>query len=163
MSTPWNKIYEAFFNKIEKDGDFFAYYNVEPSEALDIAKTRAKGYLKESVAKLTLSCTPDIDFNNFDETLEIFYDDLTNIEIDLLANLMRENYYEKDLSLLKAFQLRFSPKDLNVFSPANERKTFMEMFNEVKRENRKLISQYVSRDRLTGKLKSINFSKYYNE
>lgn len=163
MSTSWDVIIKAFFNKIEKDADFFSYYNVDPTEAVEIASTRAMEYLKEAVSKLTLNCTPDIDFNDYDEQTKSFNEALTNTEIDLLANLMREQYFEKDLSLLKAFTVRFSPKDLNVFSPANERKTFMDMFKDIMNENRTLIAQYAARDRLTGKLKIIDYSKYANE
>lgn len=165
MSTLWTDVYVVFFKKIEKDADFFSYNNVSPEDALDIAKERANGYIKEAIAKLTLNCTPDIDFNDVGKGVDgdFFNADLTNVEIDLLASLMREKLFDKDLSLLKAFETRFSPKDLTVFSPANERKTFTDMIRDVTKDNLTAISQYGSRDRLTGKLKMINFSSYYSE
>lgn len=163
MSTQWDVIYERFFKKIEKDADFFVYYNISNDEAMELAKERAKSYLIESIVKLTLNCTPDIDFNDYDESAELFNEVLTNTEIDLLANLMREQYHERDLSSLKAFEIKLSPKDFNVFSPANERKTFMDMFKDIQGENRKLISQYTSRDRITGKKKIIDYSQYSSE
>lgn len=163
MSTAWSSVYEVFFHKIEKDSDFFSYNNVEPDEAVKIAKQRAKGYLQEAVSKLTMYGTPDIDFADYNTELEVFNVDLTSNEIDLLANIMREKYFEKDQSKLKAFQIRFSPKDLDAFSPANERKTFMDMFGEITKENNRLIAQYCSRDRITGKLKQINYAQYSSE
>ena len=155
--TLWEDIYKLFFGKIEKDADFFMYNNVTLEEALQIAQKRAKFYLLESISKLTSDCTPDIDFNNFDEALEVFNVDLTNNEKDLLAYIMKEKYFEKDMDLLKAFQVKFTTKDLNMFSPANERKTFMDMFKEIADENIKRIKKYASRDRLTGKLKTIKY------
>jgi hypothetical protein len=166
MSTLWTDVYLVFFNKIEKDADFFSYNNVPTDAALDIAKQRSNGYLKESIAKLTLNCTPDIDFNDIGVDVtdgEFFKANLTNVEIDLLASLMREKLFDKDLSLLKAFQNRFTPKDMTVFSPSSERRTFVDMLKEIVKENLIAISQYSSRDRITGKLKMINFSSYYSE
>ncbi|MDR6779347.1 MULTISPECIES: hypothetical protein [Paenibacillus] len=162
MATPFSSLQTAFFNKIEKDLDFFTYNNVTEEEAMEIALSRSREYLKESLAKLKISCSSDISFD-YDDNENLLVDDLTPTEIDLVANIMREKYYEKDMSLLKAFQVRFSTKDLQVFSPANERKTFMDMYYGIIEENNKMISQYASRDRMTGKLKSIDFSKYVND
>ncbi|GAB6989358.1 hypothetical protein [Paenibacillus pini] len=163
MSTLWSAVYKVFFDKIQKDTEFFAYNNIPNQEAFEIALERSKGYLKEAVSQLTLCCSPDINFNDYDDVAEVFNFELTNVEIDLLAELMRERYFDKDLSLLKAFQVRFSPKDLNVFSPAAERNTFTSMLKDIKKDNELSISRYISRDRTTGKLKIINFSQYYND
>jgi hypothetical protein len=160
MTTPFTRIYEAFFNKIQKDADFFCYYNVAPDEAMLIAKERSKELLKEAIARLTMSCVPDVNFNDIDEECERINFNLTRIEVDLLASLMREKYFEKDFVLLKAFQINFSPKDLQLFSPANERKTFTDMYKDLVDENQIYISNYASRDRLTGKYKMINYSIY---
>ncbi|PZT57491.1 hypothetical protein [Paenibacillus silvae] len=162
MSTSYNVLYDSFFALIEKDIDFFLYNNVSNEEAMQIAKNRAKGYLVEAITKFKISCSSDLTLNLDDENEELS-DTLTTTEINLLSSLMREKYFERDFSLLKAFQLQFSPKDLQVFSPANERKTFMDMFESIKKENRVLMDNYSSRDRLTGRLKTIDYSKYQNE
>ena len=73
---------------------------------------------------------------------------------------MREVYFDRDLCLLKAFKIAMTPTDLNQFSPASERKTFMDMLNEIKTENMRKISQYSSVDRITGQKKSIDYGKY---
>lgn len=160
MSTSFDTIFTAFFDKIEKDSEFFNYYNLTNSEALALAIERAESYLKESIVKLTLKCTPDIDFTNYDLDAKVINEDLTIVEIDLLANLMFEMYLAKDIAKLKSFVFQLSPKDLNVFSPADERRSFVKMFNEVEDTNLKLIADYASIDRLTGKKKTINYSSY---
>ena len=160
MSTSFEKIINKFFRKIEKDREFFSYYNVSLEEAMQLAKEQAHGYLLEAVEKLTDECVPDIDFFDYDEELQVFNFKLTEKEIGLLTDLMREVYFERDFVTLKAFKIAMTPSDLNQFSPASERKTFTDMVNGIKSENVGKISQYASVDRVTGKKKLINYSQY---
>ena len=160
MSTSFEKIINKFFRKIEKDREFFSYYNVTLEDAMQLAKEQANGYLLEAVEKLTDECIPDIDFFDYDEELQVFNFKLTEKEIGLLTDLMREVYFERDFVTLKAFKIAMTPSDLNQFSPASERKTFTDMVNGIKSENVGKISQYASVDRMTGKKKLINYSQY---
>lgn len=160
MSTLFEPIRNRFFRRIEKDKDFFAYYNISTSEAIELAKTQANGYIVDAVDKLTSNCTPDVDFYDYDELLEQFNITLTTKEIGLISELMYEVYFNRDLATLKAFKIAMTPSDLNQFSPANERKSFTEMLEVIKQDNIKNIDRYASTDRLTGKRKSIDYSKY---
>lgn len=160
MSTLFEPIRNRFYRRIENDRSFFKYYNISTEEAIELAKTRANGYLIEAVEKLTDNCTPDIDFFNYDEDLETFNVELTRKEQGLLADLMYEVYFDRDLVLLKAFRIAMTPSDLNQFSPAVERKTFTEMVDWIKQDNRKKIDHYNSVDRITGERKTIDHSKY---
>ena len=160
MSTSFEKVINKFFRKIEKDREFFSYYNVSLEDAMQLAKEQANGYLLEAVEKLTDECIPDIDFFDYDEELQVFNFKLTEKEIGLLTDLMREVYFERDFVTLKAFKIAMTPSDLNQFSPASERKTFTDMVNGIKSENVGKISQYASVDRITGKKKLINYSQY---
>ena len=160
MSTSFEKIINKFFRKIEKDREFFSYYNVTLEDAMQLAKEQANGYLLEAVEKLTDECVPDVDFFDYDEELQVFNFKLTDKEIGLLTDLMREVYFERDFVTLKAFKIAMTPSDLNQFSPASERKTFTDMVNGIKSENVGKISQYASVDRITGKKKLINYSQY---
>lgn len=163
MSTSFEKIINRFFRKIEKDKDFFAYYNVTLADAMELAKEQANGYILEAVEKLTDECVPDVDFFDYDDDLKEFGFKLTNKEIGLLTDLMREVYFERDFVMLKAFKIAMTPSDLNQFSPATERKTFTDMVQKIKTENIGKISQYASVDRITGKKKLINYSQYNDE
>lgn len=160
MSTSFEKIINKFFRKIEKDREFFSYYNVTLEDAMQLAKEQANGYLLEAVEKLTDECVPDVDFFDYDEEVQVFNFKLTDKEIGLLTDLMREVYFERDFVTLKAFKIAMTPSDLNQFSPASERKTFTDMVNGIKSENVGKISQYASVDRVTGKKKLINYSQY---
>lgn len=154
-------LYEAFFDKIEKDKDFFSYNNVSVEDALKIAKTRSNRYLKEALSTISLKCTPDkcgkkfIDFNDETETLNY---DLTYTELDIIASVMYEKYLFREFSKLKAQANRFTTKDFNVFSPANERNSFNEMFKTIQRGNEVLIDNYKSIDHSTGNTLTIDYS-----
>lgn len=158
MSTLFEPIRNRFFKRIENDGDFFAYYNISVEEAIKLAENRADGYLIDAIDRLTNTCTPDIDFYDYDD--EMFNVDLTNKEIGLLAGLMYEIYFDRDLVLLKAFKIAMTPSDLNQFSPATERKTFSDMVSKIKLDNDNNIDHYIAVDRLTGNPKMINHSQY---
>lgn len=160
QTTSFNKVITRLLRKIEKDKDFFAYYNLSVSEVQSLVLEQAVGYLYDAVDILTSKCEPDVDFYDYDEELQIFNFELTQREIGLLSSLMYEVYFERDEALLKAFKIRMTPSDLNQFSPASERKTFEDMLQRIKNENINNISKYVSTDRNTGKRKTIDHNQY---
>lgn len=160
QTTSFDKVTSRLLRKIEKDKDFFKYYNLSVSEVQSIVMEQAVGYLYDAIDLLTSKCEPDIDFYNYDEELLQFNFELTQREIGLLASLMYEVYFERDEALLKAFKIRMTPSDLNQFSPSSERKTFEDMLQRIKDENTNKIAKYVSTDRNTGKRKVIDHSQY---
>mgnify|MGYP001002761520 CR=1 FL=1 len=169
MSTSFTVPIQAFFRRIENDKSFFNYYNIDATEAMALASERAYGYLIESISKISMSYSTDIDFTNYTASVDengnssgTFNFDLTKNEIALLAQLMYEQYFNRDFVKLRAFKLQYSPSDLNTFSPANERKTFIEMYDKVKLESQSMLDNYISRDRLTNQLKTINYAKYFD-
>ena len=160
QTTSFDKVISRLLRKIEKDKDFFAYYNLSVSEVQSLVMEQATGYLYDAIDLLTSKCEPDIDFYNYDEELLQFNFELTQREIGLLASLMYEVYFERDEALLKAFKIRMTPSDLNQFSPSSERKTFEDMLQRIKDENTNKIAKYVSTDRNTGRRKMIDHSQY---
>ena len=160
QATSFDKITSRLLRKIEKDKDFFEYYNLSVSEVQSIVMEQAVGYLYDAIDLLTSKCEPDTDFYDYDEELLQFNFELTQREIGLLSSLMYEVYFERDEALLKAFKIRMTPSDLNQFSPANERKSFEDMLQRIKDENTNKIAKYVSTDRNTGKRKMIDHSQY---
>src|SRR5574344_1817406 len=160
QTTSFDKVTSRLLRKIEKDKDFFEYYNLSVSEVQSIVMEQAVGYLYDAIDLLTSKCEPDTDFYNYDEEILQFNFELTQREIGLLASLMYEVYFERDEALLKAFKIRMTPSDLSTFSPANERKTFEDMLQRIKNENTNKIAKYVSTDRNTGKRKIIDHSQY---
>lgn len=160
QTTSFDKITSRLLRKIEKDKDFFAYYNLSVSEVQSLVMEQATGYLYDAIDLLTSKCEPPVDMYNYDEELMQFNFELTQREIGLLASLMYEVYFERDEALLKAFKIRMTPSDINQFSPANERASFENMLQRIKNENTNNIAKYVSTDRNTGKRKMIDHSQY---
>ena len=160
QTTSFDKVISRLLRKIEKDKDFFAYYNLSVSEVQSLVMEQATGYLYDAIDLLTSKCEPPVDMYNYDEELMQFNFELTQREIGLLASLMYEVYFERDEALLKAFKIRMTPSDLNQFSPANERKSFEDMLQRIKDDNTNKIAKYVSTDRNTGKRKMIDHSQY---
>ena len=160
QTTSFDKVTSRLLRKIEKDKDFFAYYNLSVSEVQSLVMEQATGYLYDAIDLLTSKCEPPVDMYNYDEELMQFNFELTQREIGLLASLMYEVYFERDEALLKAFKIRMTPSDLNQFSAANERKSFEDMLQRIKDENTNKIAKYVSTDRNTGKRKMIDHSQY---
>lgn len=160
QTTSFDEVISRLLRKIEKDKDFFSYYNLSVSEVQLLVMEQATGYLYDAIDLLTSKCEPPVDMYNYDEELMQFNFELTQREIGLLASLMYEVYFERDEALLKAFKVRMTPSDLNQFSPANERASFENMLQRIKNENTNKIAKYVSTDRKTGKRKMIDHSQY---
>lgn len=158
--TTFNTVIDRLLRKIEKDKSFFSYYNVSVEDAQALVLEQASGYLFDSIDLLTNRCDPDVDFYDYDLTTQEFNFELTKREIGLLASLMYEVYFERDEARLKAFEVSMTPSDLNQFSPASERKSFMDMVASIKADNINKVSKYISSNRENGKRKLIDHSSY---
>lgn len=164
-TTPFEKICKRFYNRIEKDEKFFNYYNVSVSEAISIAEQRAKNYLVESLDELSSIGDLDVDFSNYDDDIgEIVNFKMYPKEITLVAEMMFLTYMKRDETLLHAMEINFSPSDLTVFSPANERTSYRNFIADLTKSVNDKIDEYKNRDRKTGKLKqTIDYSQYSEE
>lgn len=154
--TSFDKVYDRFFLQIEEDTSFFDYWELDDEESEKLAKKRAEGLLVSAVDELMSRTTPDVDFTSYDLENQTFEFALTFAEINLLARLMLKQYLERDIAKLRSMINVMTASDIKtLYSPANERTSFMNMYNNVRRECDVLISEYESRDRLTGKRRSI--------
>lgn len=160
-------LYKAFFDRIEKDKTFFNYNGVTSENALILAKTRAKNYLNEAVSLIKLKCTLEIDIQLNDDSEEINVElngletGLEGTEIYLIASVMYEIYLSRDISTLKTMINSLTSSDIKMlYAPANERKTFMDMYSSVQANNLVLMDNYNGRDRSSGGRKVIDYSKY---
>lgn len=160
-TTSFEYLFERFYKRLEKDEDFFDYYNIPISEAIQLAHDRAKGYLIDTLEVLSSIEGVDVDFTDYDEEIEEINFKTVPRENRLIVNLMFQFYMERDIPLLHAFQINFSPSDLNIITPSTERSTYLNLVNKLKHDNDELIDAYRNRDRETGKLKyTINYSDY---
>ena len=159
--TKFEKILNKFYDRIEKDEDFFSYYNIDVSEAIQIAQTRATNYLCEALDELSCLSNLDVDFSDYDEDVQQIGFKLLPKEIKLVVEIMFLIYMKRDESLLHAMEINFTPSDLSVFSPANERTSYRNFINDLTNKVELKIDDYKNRDRMTNALKqTINYSDY---
>ncbi|WP_373266749.1 hypothetical protein [Hungatella hathewayi] len=69
--TSFKYLFERFYRRIEKDEDFFNYYNVSMSEAIQLAHDRAKGCLIDALDILSSTSNLQVDFSDYDDEVEI--------------------------------------------------------------------------------------------
>lgn len=163
MATSFSAPIDAFLVLVEKDREFFNYFNVMPEGAMFLAKQRAGNYLTEARARMVMDGRPTVDFNDVDEELQQFNFDLTSQEIFILSHLMYEQYMFRDVAKLKTREMNFTSAELKVFDPSNARSTFMSMYNEIRSQNYSLLDTYQNTDRLTGEFKGISVGEYDQE
>ena len=163
--TAFSDVINAFYHYIEKDVDFFDYFELNEEECMEVAGQRAGVLLEEAISYL---CRKLIIENVFsyaemvqpeesgDEQEEdskgymAFTETLTNTEINLLVKAMFLMYLQRDLTVLRTFHGVMTSSDLNMYSPANERKTFVAMVQQYEDNLKVEISEYQMFDRNTG-------------
>ncbi|WP_061328774.1 hypothetical protein [Clostridium botulinum] len=153
MNTPLEKIYDRFIKKIKNDEDFFDYKDLSEDEVKSIVGDHLIELFTQAIEEIYDNGNPDVDLYDINKEKEEFNFELTHLEISLIVNLMYQKYIEEDRVKLKALQFFFRSDELNVFSPANERKTFEDMLDKIISENKRRMSSYFARDRITGKIK----------
>lgn len=148
--TEFSSVIEAFFHYIENDVDFFSYFELDEDESMEVAGQRANVLLKEATSYLSRKLILENVFSTYDAEQESFTEMLTDAEINLLVKTMFLCYLQRDLTRLRTFHGVMTSSDLNMYSPANERKTFVDMVQKYETDLNIEISEYQMRDRTTG-------------
>jgi len=160
-STEFDTIKDKFYNRIEKDEKFFNYYNLSLEEATELAESRATNYLLEALDELSMQGNFEVDFSDYDEDMEEVNFEMTKTEIKLIVEMMFLAYMRRDEAKLHAMELNFTPSDLTVFSPANERTSYRNFIAQLQNKVDVMIDNYKYRDRKTGVFKTIiDYSNY---
>lgn len=146
--TAFSDVIQAFYHYIEQDVDFFSYFELDEEESMEVAGQRAEVLLKEATSYLCNILVVENVYSTIDG--DSFTEMLTNVEINLLVKAMFLCYLKRDLTTLRTFHGVMTSSDLNMHSPANERKTFVDMVEKFEDELRIEISEYQMRDRTTG-------------
>lgn len=156
MNTKFDEIYDLFFKRVINDPDFFGYKNVPDADVIELMETNAFDYMIESISTIYEYCTPEVDFNDYDLNILEFNFEMSKTELQILVNIMFEKYLSRDYAKLKIYNAYFTTNEVNMFSPAQERKTFVDMLEKIKMKNVSALKSYASRDRITNALVSFN-------
>lgn len=147
--TKFEVVTTRFLDKIQKDKEFFNLSGLTDKEMLDIINKHLKSLLRDSISEMQRSknALQQVNFLDYDMIKETFNFELTDSEQDLLSSLMVIKYYDEAMVELKAKQ-KYLGADINTFSPANERKTFIEMTDYKRKLFDKSFGTYNMVDRL---------------
>ncbi len=156
MGTPFLEPINRFLRRIEEDRDFFQYFHLSDDEALALARQRARNYLEDAIDRMMMDGRPSVDLTDIDEGSFSFNIELTRNEVFLLSSLMYEYYLDKDISRIKTMNVNYTGTELRVFDPSNARSSFLQLYENVQRQNEKLLDTYRNVDRETGDFISIN-------
>ena len=103
----------------------------------------------------------EVDFSNYDSDFKVINEKLYPKEILLIVEIMFLIYMKRDESLLHAMEINFTPSDLSVFSPANERTSYRNFISKLEHDVDIKIDDYRNRDRKTNALKhTIDYYQY---
>lgn len=164
MSISFQEIYEPFIEKIIKDIKFFNYYDKTADEAMYLATSRMFFYMREAIVRMKLECELSENITlKIDNIAEEIIDDLTDVEIQLIVNLMYESHMSRYEVELKELEKQFSPKDLVSNPISQNRATYMGMLNDIRVLNKSMIDSYNMRDRETNRRRTIDYVGLYDE
>lgn len=158
MGTPYSDIIKLFLDRVEKDRDFFSYFNIKDEDAIVLAQTRAQSYLEEATNRIMIECQPTVDFSDKDDTLGVFGFFLTAQERFLIPSLMFEAYLSRYIGYLKIKAANYTASEIRVFDPSRARDSFMEMYRFVCEQNKAYLEMYNSKDRVTNEYLGINYT-----
>ena len=131
MATPYETIYSSFrINKI-KDTEILSLKD-EDIETLDF------GYLKSARVKFK-TCSK---MSDYDDVLKQFNKDLTDEEVEILANLMIVEWLTPKINATEFLRMNMDATDFKIFSPANQLKQLKEIRDNFKKEANALIGSY---------------------
>lgn len=146
--TTFEDVINAFYHYIENDVDFFNYFELDEDECMEVAGQRANVLLQEAASYLCNILVVDNVYSKTED--DAFTEMLTSVEINLLVKAMFLMYLNRDLTTLRTFHGVMTSSDLNMYSPANERKTFVDMVEKYENDLKIAVSEYQMRDRITG-------------
>lgn len=150
--TPYSLVCDSFLDKISSDTDFFKYDGLSAEETVEIINKRT--------LQLMISCLPnlqkeiltehEISFLNKDDDMEEFNFELNDYEINLLSEKMVYEHYNQKKLKLSVFNKYIGSGTMKVFSPAEERRSYLEFIENIKGHYLSVLEDYNIRVRGVG-------------
>ena len=149
--TPFLNVTERFQRKIKKDREFFDINNVSVEDLIEIVSQYSNELLEDAVNELQplVSIKQTVNFLDKNDMMEQFNFDLTSLEEDIISDLMYVKLLDEEMVKLKTMQ-KYLGDDIKVFSPAEERNSFIKMIDYKRKLTLNKIANYNTRNRLTG-------------
>lgn len=132
MATPYRTIYSAALGKITE----YEFSNMS-EEDID---ERMHDYLMSAISRFYLSCIFDLSDKN--EITQEFNEDLTFIEIDILSELIVEQWLKTKLYASDLMKNHLNTKDFNLYSSANLLNAIRDTYDNVHKKTETMINRY---------------------
>lgn len=131
--TPYSDIYEMFLSKL-------TYYGLIDLEEADLEIVLFP-YLKTSISRF-VECKQDL--SNRDDIAKTFNITLSDIEIEILSEIMLSAWTKNNLYNHDLFNSFFNTGDIKTHSPANLMKQIQSAYNTSVQEYDNLIMRYTT-------------------
>lgn len=129
--TAYETVFSAFRDKVVD----YSIVELTDSEEFEILN----GLMKKAIAKFGRICKKLSERN---DVLAQFTEDLTDLEIDVVTELMVENWVKPKLYHSEKLQNSMSTKDFSIYSPANLLNQLRELNKDAKKNARALMNEY---------------------
>lgn len=151
MATSFETVYEVFVKKIIRDKEYFCS-DMDEETFIEVLNQRSFDFLQLAIPELQTLIRVDQNVNlyNCDFNVEKFNFNLIDLEVDLISDMMVYKYFEEELVKVRRVQT-YLGDEVTKFSPANERKTLVELVNFRRNLVLSKVSRYNMLDRTTGK------------
>lgn len=149
--TPYSRLFASLLSKLKS----YDIADMTEQEVVD----QLSDYITPAIARFHI-CKKDL--NDRDEEQGCFNEDLTDKEIEILANFMLLAYYDAEYVMTPTLlKVSLSQKDFNAYSPANMLDKLNDKHTQIRKDNETLVSQYSILDGLN--TESALFKKRYTK
>lgn len=131
MPTPYTKIFDSFLSKI--DDQWFA------TVATDEAEADMTTILNGAVIHFDF---PRVSLTDKDDDMQLFTNDLSLSEIEILANLMKLEWIKREINSIHLLRQQLSSKDFGLTSQANHLKILLELKVATENDVQSLLTKY---------------------
>jgi len=156
--TPYETVYERFLDVVAEDTEFFIYKGSTIEESQELITKRCLKYLNQACSRIKLYMVGyERKFWDKTDVDATFANDLTDVEVDLLANVMFEKHKSIGLSEYKAINTFFYDSELQQLNPTTERTKYKEFVESLIKANNDTMDTLQSVDEEYA-LKQIDYS-----
>lgn len=129
--TPYSNVYKRFYRKVT-DYRLGEFTDEDREEVMN-------GYLDSAISLFT-KCEKDL--SNRDDEKQVFHEDLTDIEQEILAKSLVVEWIEPQINSIMNLQPILNDHDFKTYSQANFLKVKLELKNDLQNEICDLMINY---------------------
>jgi hypothetical protein len=131
MGTPYSTIFDAYFTKVKDD-----FYDTLDKIELEIE------LIQIMKAALPRFLYPKVDLEDRDDVTQVFNEDLTNAEVQIIATLMNQVWVEKQISDIEITRQVFKDHDFQLTSQASHLRSLLVLQSTLESQVTRMMHNY---------------------